>query len=208
MISFVYFDVGGVAVLDFSGTEKWTQLKRDLGVKPEIDQKFDDLWDTYPDICTTRNVNTLIPILNKELNLIIPVNYDLLMDGFVNRFEANTSIWPVITEIKNRCKVGLLTNIYVHMFDAIKKRGLFPDITWDTIIDSSIVGFSKPDPKIYKLAQNNAGVSADQILFVENTKGHVEVAKTLGWQTFLYDSKNPEQSSQDLLQFFHDHFAN
>ena len=33
MISFIYFDLGGVAIRDFSGTDKSKQLKTDLGLK-------------------------------------------------------------------------------------------------------------------------------------------------------------------------------
>ena len=32
-LSFIYFDVGGVVIQDFSGTNKWSQLKRELGIK-------------------------------------------------------------------------------------------------------------------------------------------------------------------------------
>ena len=39
-ISFVYFDVGGVILLDYSGTNKWVEMQRGLGINPELDAKF------------------------------------------------------------------------------------------------------------------------------------------------------------------------
>ena len=45
MISFVYFDVGGVAIKDFSGSDKWTELKKEVGVTPENDAEFE--WETF-----------------------------------------------------------------------------------------------------------------------------------------------------------------
>jgi hypothetical protein len=31
-IKFVYFDLGGVTILDFSGTNEWFKLKQELGI--------------------------------------------------------------------------------------------------------------------------------------------------------------------------------
>jgi len=52
------------------------------------------------------------------------------------------------------------------------------------------------------LGEEKAGVSGKQILFVENSAKHVDAAKNFGWLTFLYDSKDPVKSSQDLLSYF------
>jgi|TARA_Y100000310_G_C20153683_1_gene565933 hypothetical protein len=39
MNRFIYFDVGGVVIRDFSGTNKWEELRRSIGIKPEQDIK-------------------------------------------------------------------------------------------------------------------------------------------------------------------------
>ncbi len=44
-VKFVYFDLGGVAILDFSGTDKWSQLKMELGIGAEKEKQFED-WQT------------------------------------------------------------------------------------------------------------------------------------------------------------------
>ena len=54
------------------------------------------------------------------------------------------------------------------MYSAIKKRGIIPKISWDVVIDSSIEGVAKPDPAIYKLAEEKAGVKGKLILFYSN----------------------------------------
>ena len=84
------------------------------------------------------------------------------------------------------------------MLDLIEKRGLMPDVEWDVIIDSSVEKLLKPQKKIYEFAQKKAGVGASEIMFVENSKSHVEVAKELGWQTFYYDSLDYAKSSLAL----------
>ncbi len=185
MIKFVYFDVGGVVIKDFSKTNKWTELKRDLKINdPNFDTWFDQL-----EIKLCLGKETLGGTI-------------LSLNNFVSRFEANKSIWPIIKNVKNRYRVGLLTDMYPGMLDAIKAKGILPTVDWDITIDSSVVGMKKPDRNIYELAQKKAGVNADEILFVENTQKNVDTAKTLGWQTFLYDSGNYEESSQSLAKIF------
>jgi FMN phosphatase YigB (HAD superfamily) len=203
MISFVYFDIGGVVVLDFSGTNKWMQLKKELGISADKDSDFEDFWSKYEaEVNIGRNLETLIPLIKEKFGSKLPNNYSFLMEGFVNRFEINKSIWSVIDKIHKKCRIGLLTNMYPHMLEAIKNRGLLPNVTWDVIIDSSIVGIQKPDLKIFELGEQRAGVKGEKILFVENTSEHIQAAKKFGWQTFLYDSTHPKDSSNKLGNTF------
>ena len=201
MISFVYFDLGGVVIKDFSQTNKWLALQRDLGVNEANQAQFNDLWQEYEnEICLNRDVDTLIPLLKNQVGLPIAEGYSLLQD-FVNRFESNPSIWPVIKKIQQTCRVGLLTNAYPRMFTTIQKARIMPPVKWDLIIDSSEVKLQKPDPKIFLLSQKKCGAPPNEILFVENSQIHLDVAKTLGWQTFLYNSTDYDQSSAKLMAY-------
>lgn len=200
MIKFIYFDVGGVVVKDFSSTNKWEQLKKDLGVKKQYSKKFDDFFDRYErGVCLGKNIQTLVPSLEQKFNLSLPKKYSFLHD-FVNRFEKNKSIWSVIKKGKTKYKIGLLTNMYPNMLDLIKQKKLIPQVTWDIIIDSSIEKVAKPDNAIFELAQKRTGLKANEILFVENSKAHINTANLLGWKTFLYDSSDYEKSSKILAQ--------
>ena len=198
MIKFVYFDVGGVVVKDFSGTNKWNELKNGMGIKPNQEVVFDEIFDIYePEVCIGRDVETLIPLLNTKLYLSLPENYSFLLD-FVNRFERNESIWPIIKRIKERYKVGLLTNMYPNMLNQIYKADLMPDTKWDVIIDSSIEKVRKPQIEMFKLAEDRSGFKGEEILFIENGKKHIEAANEFGWQTFLYDPSFTVESNKSL----------
>lgn len=199
-MKFIYFDVGGVVIKDFSGTNKWIRLRRDMGIKPEQDIKFEEFFDKYePEVCLGRDIETLVPLIKKQFNVKFSPNYSFLED-FVKRFEKNDSIWPVLESATKNYKIGLLTNMYPNMLDLIKKRNLMPDISWNVVIDSSTEKLRKPQKEIFELAQQRAGVSPSEILFVENGKKHVDAAKKYGWNTFLYDSSNPEKSSAELMK--------
>lgn len=203
MISFVYFDVGGVVILDFSGRSKWAELKQELGITQEKDAEFEEFWDRYgPEVDVGRDVESLIPLLKKKFGSKLPENYSFLIDGFVNRFKTNKSIWPVIEEIAKVCKVGLLTNQYPNMLEAIEKKGLMPSISWEVVIDSSEEHIRKPDKAIFGLAEKRTGFKGKEILFVENSAKHIKAAEEIGWNTFLYDPTSPADSSRNLINLF------
>ncbi len=92
--------------------------------------------------------------------------------------------------------------MYPRMFNVLIKKGSIPHFEWDVIIDSSVVGYQKPDRKIFEIAQELVKAKREEILFVENSIEHVKAAKDFGWQTFLYDSSNPFESSKKLARLF------
>lgn len=198
MIKFIYFDVGGVVVRDFSGTNKWIELKRNIGVTSKQDKEFNEFFNKHEgEVCLGRDVETLVPLVEEKFGIKFPHDYSLLKD-FIDRFEKNESIWSIIKKAKRKYKIGLLTNMYPRMLDLIKQKGLIPNVRWDIKINSSLEGCKKPDEKIYRLAQKRAGAKSREILFVENSKKHIKLAKKLGWQTFLYDSSDMKNASQEL----------
>lgn len=201
MIRFVYFDLGGVAIKDFSDSNKWKELQWSLGVSPENEEKFLTIWKRHHDReCIDYDVDKTISELKEELNLVIPDEYSLL-NGFIERFEQNKSIWPILAMVKKRSRIGLLTNAYPRMLDAIKKKRILPPVEWDVEIDSSIVKLKKPDEQIFKLATEKANCFEDEILFIDNQEKHVNAAKQFGWKSYLYSSIDYLKSSGDLQEF-------
>jgi len=200
MIKFVYFDLGGTLINDFSGTNKWEIHKRELGITPVKDTEFDQFWTEYEhNLCAGKDTTPFIQLMNKQFNINIP-SYESLLTGFINKFTENRSIWPIIREVKQKTRIGMLTNMYPGMFDAIKKRQILPEFNWEIIIDSSVVGFQKPEKEIYQIAQAGAKVKNQEIFFIDNTPQNLQTAQLLGWQTFLYDSNNSDKSSKELYE--------
>lgn len=202
MISFVYFDIGGVVIRDFSGNNKWAEMKRDLGITPDKEGAFQVLWKAHErEINVTKDVDTLIPLLKEHLQIEVSKTYSLLSD-FVDRFETNPSIWPITELTHQQVQIGLLTNMYPRMFPLIKERNLLPPVAWDIVVDSTQVGCQKPEREIFEIAQKKANVQGEEILFVDNSLENVEAAKLYGWQTFLYDSAHPVDASQKLSELW------
>lgn len=202
MISFVYFDVGGVVISDFTAGNGWQELEKELGITKDDSQSFVEFWDEHEEeLCVGRSVELLLKDAQAKFKLTLPKDYSIL-DGFAKRFAANRAIWPVIDKIKKECGVGLLTNMYPHMLELIYTKGIMPKVDWDVTIDSSIEHIAKPDPKIFEIAEERCKAKGKEILFVENGKRHVKAAKEFGWNTFLYDSWNLEKSSLELYDYY------
>ena len=198
-IDFVYLDVGGVAILDFSKTAKWEQMLNDLEVPTKLRKKFGDLFSRYEtDICVGRAMSDFTVAAEKELGFTFPEDYSML-DDFVDRFEPNPSLGNLIKNFAKDYRLGLLTNMYPGMLNKINQKALLPEVQWEVIVDSSVVKVRKPQTEIYQIAEKEAGVLPENILFVENSQMHIDAAKERSWQVMLYDPSNIEESN-NLLQ--------
>lgn len=202
-IKFIYFDVGGVVVLDFSKTNKWNEILTDLGVSEAVEPMFNQLFEEHEHkICIGEDINIFVKEATLKFGFTFPSNYNMTQD-FVNRFEVNKPILKLIQKIKKEFKVGLLTNQYPDMLNLITKKGLMPNVKWDVIIDSSLEKMRKPDLEIYLLAENKSRVEPESILFIDNKPNLLEPAKQRGWMTFEYDPSNPENSTTELQKFIY-----
>ncbi len=205
-IKFIYFDVGGVVIQDFSCTNNFDQMLIDLGLNESNDlELFYQLYHQHEAQLAKGNMSLeqFFSLLMSYLNFTPPPNYSFMHDLII-RFSPNPSLWPIFYKLRQKqLKLGLLTNMYLGMFPQLQQANLLPDFDWDVIVDSSLVHLFKPEPEIYHYAQQQAGVPSDQILFIDNLSENLDAAVKLGFQTFLYSSCNYSQSTQQLTNFLH-----
>lgn len=199
-IEFVYFDVGGVALIDFSGNDGRDLLRRHWGITDKNQALFDAIMHSFKkQMCVD---DAVVVALSKAL-LEIPgfgreSGFDWVQD-FVDRFETNESIWPIFTKLReNNVGVGLLTDMYPTMMDKIVARKLLPDFEFYPVIDSSVEKCEKNSLKIFTIAQERIDVKPDNVLFVDNSPEKIVWGKKIGWQTFLYNPREPQSSSTQL----------
>lgn len=200
MVKFVYFDIGGVLLFDFSGSNKWQKMKQDLGVTEHNEEAFNNVWQQHRNaICVDCDVDTLLPKIAAVPGVTFARDYSML-DDFVDRFEPNGGMWEIAQQAHKQFRIGLLTNMYPRMLDKIRQAQLIPDLPWDAVIDSSTVRAQKPDERIFQIAQQQAGVNPDEIFFIDNSLKNVEAAQAFGWQAVLYDPQDTEASNALLIE--------
>lgn len=200
-IQFIYFDVGGVAMLDFSKTNKWHEMMHNLEIPERVMPMFTEVFKEHePQICVGERLKIFVEDATKKLGIKFPKDYSMLED-FVSRFERNEFILKLIEKLSKDFKLGLLTNQYPDMLNMIFERDLIPKGKWDVIIDSSIEKVSKPDPQIYILSEKRAYVPPESILFIDNKAKLLEIPRQRGWKTFEYDPSTPYESTTNLEKF-------
>ena len=72
------------------------------------------------------------------------------------------------------------------------------------VIESCEVGLVKPNPSIYKLAQTQAGLETEQLLFVDDHVPNIETAIDMGWNGYVFDTTDPERSVRELERLIYE----
>jgi putative hydrolase of the HAD superfamily len=97
-------------------------------------------------------------------------------------------IRPQMIEAIKRCKAklttGLITNNVALMDDGPGWHGVVPvDDLFDVVIESSKVGFRKPDARIYELACEQLGVEPTEVVFLDDLGVNLKPAAAMGMTT-------------------------
>jgi len=64
----------------------------------------------------------------------------------------------------------------------------------DQVIDGSITGVLKPDPRAYEIAVEALGVAPGSVLFIDDQPFNIDGAQSVGLQTVWFDVKDPAGS--------------
>ena len=93
--------------------------------------------------------------------------------------------------------VGLISNTYIPGFVADRMfRGVGLLRYLQTRVYSGEAGLAKPDPRIFKLAEQRAGLAGQRVLYVgDKPDKDVEPPRSLGWATALRRSPTAADSS-------------
>ena len=98
--------------------------------------------------------------------------------------------------LRPRYKTGIISNAWLGV------RGLYAD--WfgldhslvDVMVYSGEVGVAKPDPRIYRHALEQLGVTAEASVFVDDFVENIDGARAVGMQTVQF--KTADQALADL----------
>jgi FMN phosphatase YigB (HAD superfamily) len=186
-IRFVYFDVNGCLVRFFH--RAFTNIANDTGASTDVIETC--FWHYNDAVCrgelTTEEFSQLLAERIGQAELDWPKYY-------LDAVDPIPEMHAVIAWVAENYHLGLLTNIMPGLLDALRQRGLVPQVNYDTIIDSSAVGAIKPEPKIYELAQERAHVEPHEILLVDDSRTNLMAAERMGWHVLWFDDFHPEES--------------
>ncbi len=128
--------------------------------------------------------------------LRLPISFEEFIPIWNDIFIENQKVSEIIRSLKGKKKLGMVSNTNPLHFDYVLSK--FPIVrVFDRWILSHEVGFKKPTVEIFQIAMEWASVEPEKILFIDDMKGHVEVAISLGMQGTHFISA--PQLKQELL---------
>lgn len=115
--------------------------------------------------------------------------------------EVNLDALEILQTCRKRARLVLISNATSRLLSDLRRLGIAEN--FDYIINSSEVGFAKPDPNIYLAALNTVEATPEQALFIDDNAGHVAAAMRLGIAGHTYtgaDSLRQKLNHLGLLQ--------
>ncbi len=122
-----------------------------------------------------------IDLPNREIRPLVDTIIRVWHEGMYLDEEAV----PVIERLKERYKVGLVTN-WEHtprIYELLRELGA--EELFDCVVVSDGVGHAKPDPRVFKPAFNITGVNAGESLYVGDMDVDIEGAINAGMHPVL-----------------------
>lgn len=112
------------------------------------------------------------------------------------RYDHEVADW--LRSLRPRYRVAFISNDWSNGREENCRLGL--DELADVMVISAEEGVSKPDPRIYEVTLSRLGVTASDVLFVDDRPENVEAAIRLGMQGIISrDSKEMMKEVNDVL---------
>lgn len=117
---------------------------------------------------------------------------------YMKAIEPIKEMQELLKELSGSYKIGLLTNIMPKFLDEMFVSGALARLDYACIVDSSVVGAVKPEEKIYKEAEKQAGFKGQEIFFIDDSRSNLTAAEKFGWRVFWFDDYNLDESIEQI----------
>ncbi len=192
-ISFIYFDINGCLVGFYHRAFK--KISVDLNLP--LEKVETACWHYNNAVCKGE---ISIDEYNTELANAFGVETFDWADYYLDSIDPIPEARDLLVWASEHYKVGLLSNIMPGLIDHMLARDLLPNIDYDVIIDSSKVGYIKPEPEIFAVATEKADVQPSEILLIDDSRSNLMTAASEGWRTAWFDDFRPGDSCDNVKQ--------
>lgn len=190
-LSFIYFDVNGCLVHFFN--RAFTELAHISGKPSDVIESH--FWHFNDQVCRGE---LSLDDFNKKLSNLLEIDSIDWKEYYFNAIEPIAESYDLLTWAASHYKVGLLTNSMPGFLEELIARNIIPDLRYDAIIDSSKVGFIKPELEIYKVAEKAAMCSPEEILSIDDSRANLMAAEKLGWHVSWFDDYSSTDSASRI----------
>lgn len=209
-IRVVLFDVNGTLLgyEDPLGFEKrFAQACADLGHPVSVDQvrqafsslqrawasrQIQNLRRASSDEQYRQTMVSVYRFLLEELG--VPGDRQEKAEALYERFIVREGFMPLFCDVRDTLqhlrqqgvRLGIVSNFPTHLEQTLRQHSI--DSYFDFLVVSSLVGLEKPDPAIFELAIEKAGVPKEEILYIGNQMDDdIRGAQAVGLKAVLID---------------------
>lgn len=186
-VSFVYFDINGCLVRFYH--RAFTRLAEVSGAPADVIETT--FWHYNDDVCRG---DMSMEEFNQAFASALGLEKVDWLAYYLEAIDPIDQMHETVRWAAENYKVGLLTNIMPGFIDVMRQQGILPNVTYDAIVDSSIVRCIKPEAKIYDVAAQQAGCAPSEILLVDDARTNLMAAEKQGWHVLWFDDYRPEES--------------
>lgn len=198
----IIFDWGGVIESHAPGEYNWRKATIQL-VNSLTNNKFSDdvileKWNKYLRLENGKSIceidsDTELEEWFENISKVFEFNIDF--ERFItmyhqeyNKVKYYSDVVEYIHSLKNRCKIGILSNLSKLDLSRIDSQCQLSQ--FDYVWLSFELNCEKPDSKIYRIVTNGIDYSPKDILFIDDNDKNIEAAKKEGWNTCLADGNH------------------
>lgn len=186
-VRFVYFDVNGTVTRFYE--RAFAEIARDSHKSLELIETL--FWRYDARVCKA-------DISNEEVDAIFAKELGLSGFHWLDYYLENVEVTPGVDELLEwagkHYKIGLLTNNWLGFTEKMIAKKLIPDLDYTVIVESAKVECIKPDPNIYKIAEELASYEPSEILLVDDNPAYLRAADQAGWQVLRFNGFEPAES--------------
>ena len=123
--------------------------------------------------------------------------WELFKHGYFDSLFPDTL--PILQRLQQRgVPMGVLSNYGAHLLYTLYKLNIYD--YFEFVIVSSLVGVAKPDPGIFEIAVEKAGVPPEKILYVgDNLTDDIDGAKNVGIDAVLINRPGRTPSTAPVV---------
>jgi len=132
---------------------------------------------------------------------VLGLDTDEAILAFRQRYHAdeaiNGGVLDVLRRLEEGYKLAVLSNAPAGLSRWLADWQILD--LFDHVVCSGEVGLAKPDPAIFRLALERLSVEPQQAVFIDDTLGHVEAARSLGLQAIHFTTAEALEGELDRL---------
>ena len=184
MIKCILFDMGGVILsgnIEFILGEIAKEFKVPVGDLLQYRKEHkEELWDGK------KSVKDIAKFIKEKYSFEGSVEEILALwkKTYLAVNHPNKEAVLLVKQLKDHCKVGLISNLWDFHVEINKERNLFAD--FEPCLLSCKIGMHKPQKEIFELAIKRANVKGEECVFIDDRAEYFSVAQSVGMKTIEF----------------------